>query len=226
MTEVNRLLCLLQYGDSFFPSGAVSFSWGLEGLVHSGAIVGKADVEAFVIGQLRSRWANYERPVIAAAHAGAASLGTIEALDALVESTTTAAEVRNASRRMRSALLSVFARLGHEPAQSYRLRMAAQMAHGHQIVMQGMLWASAAVTGADAVVLSAHSLSTTLLSAGVRLGCITHIDAQQILAVARREAAVLAEMPMTPIEDISAGTIEAEIAIMHHAARDLRLFAN
>ena len=100
------------------------------------------------------------------------------------------------------------------------------MAHGHQIVMQGMLWASAAVTGADAVVLSAHSLSTTLLSAGVRLGCITHIDAQQILAVARREAAVLAEMPMTPIEDISAGTIEAEIAIMHHAARDLRLFAN
>ena len=38
----------------------------------------------------------------------------------------------------------------------------------------------------DAIALSAHTFSTGLLGAGIRLGCLSHIDAQQILIEARQ----------------------------------------
>ena len=43
-------LALLQHGDSFFPGGATSFSWGLEGLCADGIVVDADDVSAFVTG--------------------------------------------------------------------------------------------------------------------------------------------------------------------------------
>ena len=68
MSDVADALAVLQFGDSFFPSGAVSFSWGLEGLSDSGVVTGADEVRAFVIGQLRARWAEFDRPVVVAAH--------------------------------------------------------------------------------------------------------------------------------------------------------------
>ena len=52
MSDVADALAVLQFGDSFFPSGAVSFSWGLEGLSDSGVVTDADAVRAFVIGQL------------------------------------------------------------------------------------------------------------------------------------------------------------------------------
>jgi len=50
MSDVADTLAVLQFGDSFFPSGAVSFSWGLEGLFDSGVVTDADAVSAFVIG--------------------------------------------------------------------------------------------------------------------------------------------------------------------------------
>ena len=55
MSDVADALAVLQFGDSFFPSGAVSFSWGMEGLSDSGVVTDADGVRAFVIGQLRAR---------------------------------------------------------------------------------------------------------------------------------------------------------------------------
>ena len=68
MTDVAATLAVLQFGDSLFPSGAVSFSWGLEGLAENGVVTGADDVRAFVIGQLNARWASFDRAVVVAAH--------------------------------------------------------------------------------------------------------------------------------------------------------------
>ena len=54
MSDVGQALAVLQFGDSFFPSGAVSFSWGLEGLSDNGVVTDADAVRAFVIGQLRA----------------------------------------------------------------------------------------------------------------------------------------------------------------------------
>ena len=226
MSDVADALVVLQFGDSFFPSGAVSFSWGLEGLSDSGVVTGADAVRVFVVGQLRARWAEFDRPVVVAAHQARMSLEDVAAIDAEVEMQSPCAELRSASRRMGEAMLSVFARLGIGEAATYREIVKQGEACGHLAAMQGYLWGRADLSERDAVALSAHTFTTGLLGAGIRLGCLSHIDAQQILIEARQEAASLAALPVPPIGELSAYAIEAEIAVMQHANNSLRVFAN
>lgn len=226
MSDIASLLHVLQHGDSFFPSGAVSFSWGLEAMVEDGQLRRAEEVEAFVIGQLHARWAGFERSVVACAHRAAADLDAVAAIDGTVECLSPVAELRHGSRRMGDAMLSVFARLGSPAATAYRERQKQSGAPGHMAAMQGMLWSEAGLGEAAAIALSAHTFCASLASAGVRLGCLTHISAQRILTAARAEAAALAALPLVPLDGISSHAIEAEIAAMRHAAQDVRLFAN
>jgi urease accessory protein len=226
LSNVADALAVLQFGDSFFPSGAVSFSWGLEGLSDNGVVKDADSLRAFVIGQLRSRWADFDRAIVVASHRAGASLDEVAAIDAQVEVQTPCAELRSASRRMGEAMLSVFARLGIGDAGTYRDKMKRGDAFGHLAAMQGYLWERAGLGERDAVALSAHTFSTGLLGAGIRLGCLSHIEAQQILIEAREEAARLAALPVPPVGAISAYAIEAEIAVMQHANNSLRVFAN
>ena len=57
LSDPNQLLLMLQHGDSFFPSGGLSFSWALEGLCGDDELRGSDALFHFVIGQLRARWA-------------------------------------------------------------------------------------------------------------------------------------------------------------------------
>lgn len=93
------LLALLQYGDSFFPTGSVSFSWGLEGLCNDGILAFPGQVAQFVKGQLQHRWATMERAFLTAAHAARGDLGILESLDRLAEAMTLARELREGSTR-------------------------------------------------------------------------------------------------------------------------------
>jgi urease accessory protein len=226
MSDVAQALAVLQFGDSFFPSGAVSFSWGLEGLSDSGVVAGADAVRAFVIGQLRARWAEFDRPVVVAVHRARMNLDEVAAIDAEVETQSPCAELRGASRRMGEAMLSVFARLGIGEAATYRERVKQDDAFGHLPAMQGYLWGRADLSERAAVALSAHTFATGLLGAGIRLGCLSHIDAQQILIEVRQEAARLVALPVPPIGALSAFAIEAEIAVMQHVNNSLRVFAN
>lgn len=226
MSDVADALAVLQFGDSFFPSGAVSFSWGLEGLSDNGAVTDADAVRAFVIGQLRARWAEFDRPVVVAAYGARMTLDDVATIDHQVEVQTPCAELRSGSRRMGEAMLSVFARLGIDDATAYRERVKQGVALGHLPVMQGYLWGRAGLSERDAVALSAHTFATGLLGAGIRLGCLGHIDAQQILIGAREEAASLAALPVPPLGELSSFAIEAEIAVMQHANNSLRVFAN
>jgi urease accessory protein UreF len=99
-------------------------------------------------------------------------------------------------------------------------------AFSHLPAMQGYLWGRAGLSERDAIALSAHTFSTGLLGAGIRLGCLSHIEAQQILIEAREEAASLAALPVPPVGELSAYAIEAEIAVMQHVNNSLRVFAN
>jgi urease accessory protein len=51
----HSLFITLQHADSFFPSGATSFSWGLETLCAEGAIQSASDLNTFIEGQLQAR---------------------------------------------------------------------------------------------------------------------------------------------------------------------------
>ena len=67
MSDDATLLTALQHADSFFPGGGSAFSWGLESLCNDRQVASAADVERFLAGQLRHRWASCDRPFLAAA---------------------------------------------------------------------------------------------------------------------------------------------------------------
>ena len=50
MTGMAEAFALLQWWDSFFPTGAASFSWGLETLRADGRLRNAQDVAGFVAG--------------------------------------------------------------------------------------------------------------------------------------------------------------------------------
>jgi urease accessory protein len=226
MSDVAAGMALLQFGDSFFPSGSVSFSWGLEGLAENGVVTDAETVHAFVVGQLQARWAQFDRAVVVLAHRSMANLEAVAAIDDQVEIQTPCAELRSGSRRMGEAMLSVFVRLGIGDVPTYRELIKRGLGHGHIAPMQGLLWGRAGLSERDAVALSAHTFCTALLGAGLRLGCLTHIDAQRAMLEARSEASRLAELPLPAINELSTYGVEAEIAVMQHANNSARVFAN
>ena len=100
MSDVGTTLALLQLGDSFFPSGAGSFSWGLETLRADGLLRGADDVEAFVGGQIAQRWAQFDRPAVSAAFRVGGDVERICAIDCEIDAATLSREAREGGRRI------------------------------------------------------------------------------------------------------------------------------
>lgn len=226
MSSIATSMRNLQYGDSFFPSGATSFSWGLEALAEGGIIAGADDVKSFLMGQLHARWGQFDRAIVSATHRASGILEEVASIDDLVEIQTPVAELRSASRRMGEAMLSVFARLGVDSADPYRRMVRESKGYGHVTAMQGFLWARVGISESDAIALSAHSFSIGLLGAGIRLGRLTHIEAQHALVEAQKEVASIVAMPVPTLSQLSSFGLEAEIAVMRHAKIATRVFAN
>jgi urease accessory protein len=226
MTDPTADLTLLQYGDSFFPSGAVSFSWGLETLCADGRITTAPAVASFLRGQLQHRWATCDRPAVAAAHRADGNLDEVARIDRLLEAQSLAAELRDGSRRCGGALLAVHERLGTPGAEPYRALVRGGGASGHAAAAQGLVGRGVGLALTACEVLSAHTLCVGLLGAALRLGVIGHVDAQLILKRAGGLIADILAVPASDVDAMSAFTPEAEVAIMRHETAETRLFAN
>jgi len=223
--DLEPLLLALQLGDSFFPSGATSHSFGLEGLLTDHEIRGAAGVADFVAGQLEGRWATADRVAAIAAHAAAPDLAAVAAIDELVERSTPVAGWRLAGRRSGRALLATHARLGTPGAEAYAAMVERGQAPGHAPVVHGLVAAAAGLGAREAAALSGYGVAVAIVSAALRLGMIGHLDAQRILGEQRPCIARLAEAPAPPAAEMSAWVPAAEIAAMRHESRRGRLFA-
>jgi len=226
MRDGRALLTLLQHGDSFFPSGAVSFSWGIETLGADGRMVKAPDVARFVAHQLRGRWASSDRPVLCAAHAAGGDLDQAVAADRLMEANSLAREQRDGSTRMGAALLNIHTRLGTEGAADYQTRVRAGAAPGHVAAVQGVLWRALGLDADSACHMAAHGLSAALLAAALRLGLIGHVDGQAILTRLHQTIADILRSPTPPLADLHAYAPAADIAMMRHEIQESRLFSN
>ncbi|MFP3922423.1 urease accessory UreF family protein [Pseudomonas sp. W5-36] len=243
MTTLGSSLLALQQADSFFPGGAVAWSWGLETLVADArlgtppaATTGRRQrglrqdcseqVRAFVEGQLRHRWNSFDRAFLDAAWQAADELPTLMMLDAQVEALTLAEELRQGSRRVGQSLLGVHVALGTPGAAPYQHQVLAAATPGHLPVVQGLIWRKLGMHREHCHLASAHGLCTGLVSAAVRLGVMGHLDAQRVLTDIQPLLLELQDTaPCTP-DDASGFTPMAEIAVMRHETQDLRLFAN
>ena len=226
MSDADHLLLALQHGDSFFPSGAVSFSWGLETLAAEGKLASAEAVTGFVEGQLRFRWAELDRVALVLAHRAGGRLEETAGVDRALEAQTLAAELRDGSRRTGAALLGVHEKLGTPGARDYRDLLRRGQVPGHGAAVQGLLWSAVGLSERAAVSLSAHTLSVGLLGAALRLGLIGHLDAQRSLAKLRLVIEPLIDSPPLVLGKMRSFSPEAEIAAMRHETAGMRLFAN
>jgi urease accessory protein len=220
------LLAALQHADSFFPSGTVSFSWGLEALRADGLVRTAEDVTQFIAALLRHRWATGDRPILAAAHATGDDLEAVRVLDQLQEALALAQELRTGSRRIGAALLGVHARLGTRNAAAYRAWVLADRAPGHVAVMQGLLWRGIGLDLEVALPVAAHGFCVGLIGAALRLGLIGHVEGQRCLAGLHGLIADVLESPLPGLDEISTFAPACDIAFMRHEVQPGRLFAN
>ena len=219
------LLTALQFGDGQFPGGGFAFSWGLEALVADGKLA-RADFAAFVDGQLRYRWAPFDRILVAHAHVAASDMPRLLELDDLADALMTIDSARLGSRRAGAALLGTHVRLGTPGAAAFKACIEAGRAHGHLPLVQGVVLAGVGLDEAAALAVSAYTMAQALCTAAIRLGLIGHLDAQRALAVVRPRMAGLAAQDRPGLDVISTFVPVSDIAMLRHAGQVLRLFSN
>jgi len=226
-TNTLSLLAALQHGDSFFPSGAVAFSAGLETLAGEGRLSSVDDVRIFLRSQLLGRWGGSDRAFLAAAHQCAADdLARLVTIDRLADAATLPAELRAGSIRAGAALLGVHEKLETPGAAGWRARVRAGETPGHLPVVQGLCFAGSGLDLATSEAVSIHALLTGLAGAAIRLGCIGHIAGQQIITDLQPDIVGLLGTPAPQPEDAWSYAPVADIAVMRHETHDARLFAN
>jgi urease accessory protein len=215
------LLTVLQLGDSFFPSGASVFSYGVEGMRELGGVRGADDVARFVRGQLEHRWAGADRVAVFHAHA-ATDLPRLAQIDRFVDASTLVESWRVGGRRLGRSLLRVHTQLGLPEAQAY----AALRAPAQACVVQGLIARARGLGSAEALSLSGYGLVQSLVGASLRLGLLGHLDAQRILMEASAQIAARIAEPVPALEAYASWVPEAELASMYQEARHGRLFAS
>lgn len=224
MNTPSELLVLLQHGDSFFPSGGFASSWGLETLYAERQVHDATTLASFVDGQLRCRWAVCDRVALHRVYQAGGDLEAVMEIDEEVEVMSLARDLREASRRAGRALLRVHSQLGTAHATAYLERIRGGQAYGHVPIAQGLIWRNLTGDVVAAETLAGHLLCIAFVSAAVRLGCVSHIDAQQVLSHAHATLAEVLQLP--PPSDMSSFTPAADIAMMRHEFQEVRLFAS
>ncbi len=224
MTDPTALLTALQHGDSFFPGGGFAASWGLETLFTDSYVHDAETLLHFVQGQLRQRWAGCDRPALVWSHQAAGELEKIAVVDAELEALSLARELRVVSQRAGRALLRVHDRLKTPRAADYLEWVKTGQAWGHLPVVQGLVWRGVGLDAEPASLLSGHLMGMAFVSAAVRLGFVSHIQAQLIVQRIRPTLTALLAAPLPDL--LSSFTPVADIAMMRHETQATRLFAN
>jgi urease accessory protein len=227
MTEhASSLLASLQQSDSFFPSGSMAFSWGLEALQQDGLVTDAASLAVFASSQALARWGSFDQGVVCAAWQAGDAFDPWCEVDALAEAMTLSEPLRDGSRRLGRTLADVHARLASGVAQTLRKAVSERRTPGHLAAVQGLLWRSFGISEMQARAMSAHTTCTGVVSSAVRLGIVGHLDAQRILTQLRTPLAALLAEPAPALSDLSSATFAAEIAGMRRHRNTARLFAN
>ena len=224
--EPAAIALVLQLGDSSFPSGAFTASWGLESLSRAGLVTDEADVHVLMLDQLRHRWATFDRVVahrVAAVLGGGGGVPEVLALDALVDAMSLPPAQRAASRAAGAAFLRSAADAlgGTVAARDRAVRrdgVALHLAVSHPLVLL-----DAGVALADVEIAGGMQLVQQLASAAVRLGLVGHRAAARVVTAGRTE---LVHLVAAPPEDLEPSQFLplAEIAMYRHATLPTKVF--
>jgi urease accessory protein len=225
---MDRFLSLLQFTDGLFPAGAYAHSFGLESFVQAGEVRDAVGVEAFLRAYLEGCAGPTDAVALVCARRAAAKedLASCLALDEMLDAMKAPSELRDASRQMGRQTLRVATHLPcHPMLEEFGNAVAGETTPGHHAIVFGMI---GGILGWDTLEMTSaylYSTSAALIGASLRLLPLGQLAGQRIVWNVKPLIATLAEEAQDRHEaDIWSFAPALEIASMHHATLDARLF--
>ena len=215
---------LLAWSSPSYPTGAFSYSHGLEWAVEAGAVRDAAGLQAYVDAVMRRGGGWVDAVCFAHAHAAAEQPEALDAVAELAAAFRGSAETALESHQQGRAFLDITRRAWPHPALDAFAERHAGRPVAHAVVM-------ALAAGAHGVALDAalnaylHALAANLVSAGVRLIPLGQTDGQ--IATARLAAgidAIVEAARRAGLDDLATSAPALELCAMHHETQYTRLF--
>lgn len=223
-----RLLSLLHFADSAFPTGGYAHSFGLEHYCQAGIVQDREGVERFLLTQIEGA----AGPCDATAAAGAlrafarADLDACRHLDETLEAMKVVKGFREGSRQMGRQTLRIAAALtGEARLAAYLDEVNTRRAPGHHAVAFGMVAGALGWDGEAAATAFLYSTTALLVGAALRLLPLGQVAGQAVLwslhPVIQRVAREAAERPPGDLWSFTPGL---DIQGMLHERLEARLF--
>ena len=223
-----RLLSLLHFGDSAFPTGGYAHSFGLEVYCQSGRVRGREDLERFLVAQLEGQSGPCDATaavgVLGAAVSG--DLVACRAVDDTLDAMKAVREFREASRQMGRQTLRVASALTEDARLvAYASDVERSLAPGHHGVAYGLAAAALGWTAEATATAYLYSATALLVGAALRLLPMGQLEGQRVLwalhPVIERVAREAARREVSDIWSFAPGI---ELAGIRHASLEMRLF--
>jgi len=214
---------LLAWFSPSFPTGAFSYSHGLEAAAADGAVHDRASLETWVRAVVVHGSGRIDADILCAAYR-AARAGDLAALDGANRrglAFRATAELALETEQQGAAFLATCRAAWPQPCED-------GWGAGEGVCHSAACGAAAAGGGialADALIGYLQALAGNLVSAGLRLGVVGQTDGQRILAALEPAvaAAACAARDRAP-GDFGAATFAADLASMAHETQYSRLF--
>ena len=224
----DRLLSVLHFADTAFPTGGYAHSLGLESYCQAGLVTDRAGLSAFLEAHLEGAAGPCDATAMVAAlrASGAGDLERCAELDATLEAMKPVRELRLASRQMGRQTLRVAALLTEDAhLGTYLEGVNADRAPGHHAVAFGMAGGVLGWRPEETATAFLYSTTALLVGAALRLMPMGQTQGQRILwrihPVITRVAREAAARDPAEMWSFAPGL---DVQGMLHARLDMRLF--
>ncbi len=224
-TTNETLLALLQFTDSFFPTGAFAHSFGLETYVQDGHVHDRETLESFLRAVLNHGIRTGDALAVALTYK-ATEIEQIVHLDQRLTAMKISRELREGSVKIGKQFLRNAATLAKsEMLDEYVKRIQSRKFAGHHAVAYGLVASAAKIDLRSTLLGYLHAFAVSQVSAAVRLIPLKPTDGQQVIQHLRSNLLEIVEFAQTAnIDDLGGFTPGHDIQSMRHERLYSRLF--
>ncbi len=219
------LLALLQFTDSFFPTGAFAHSFGLETYVQDGQIHDRETLESFLQSTLYHGMRTGDALAVGLAYK-ATSIGRIVDLDRRLTAMKIPRELREGSVKIGKQFLRNAATIVESGMlNDYTNRVRLGACAGHHAIAYGLTASAKAVDLRSTLLGYLHACVASQVSAAVRLIPLKPTDAQRVIQDLRADLLEIARFAESAgMDELGGFTPGLDIQSMRHERLYSRLF--
>ncbi len=224
-TTSESFLALLQFTDSFFPTGAFAHSFGLETYVQDGRVHNRESLEAFLRATLHHGIRTGDALAVALAY-HAAEVERIVDLDRRLTAMKVSRELREGSIKVGKQFLRSAATLAEsEILDEYVKRIQSGKCAGHHAIGYGLVASAAKIDLHSTLLGFLHTHVVNQVSAAIRLIPLKPTDGQRVIQHLRSDLLEVAEFAQTAdMDNLGGFTPGLDIQSMRHESLYSRLF--